>query len=54
MCLDYVTAHQVGNALAAVAEHRRALEQAEKLEQEFVALMTGHTPKKTLSSTVSD
>lgn len=44
---------QVGDALAAVAEHRRALEQAEKLEQEFIALMTGHSPRKTPSSTVS-
>lgn len=42
---------QVGDALSAVAEHKRALKQAEKLEQEFVALMTGQTQKKASSST---
>ena len=43
---------QVRDALNITKEHKRALVQAEKLEQEFVALVTGkkHTDTK---STVS-
>ena len=31
----------MAGALSTAAEHKKALEQAEKMEQEFVALMTG-------------
>ena len=43
---------QIADALAAVREHKKALTQAEKLEQEFIALMTGQTfSDKTSTST---
>ena len=32
---------QVGVALATVGEHRKSLDQAEKIELEFISLMTG-------------
>ena len=32
---------QVAGALGTVGEHRKALEQAERMEQEYVCLMTG-------------
>ena len=32
---------QVAEALSKVREHKKAVEQAEKIEQEFVSLMTG-------------
>ena len=41
MCL--LCTLQIADALAAVREHKKALTQAEKLEQEFIALMTGQT-----------
>jgi len=38
--------HQVADALATAGEHRKALDQAEKIEQEFVTLMTGQGKEK--------
>ena len=50
MCL--LCTLQIADALAAVREHKKALTQAEKLEQEFIALMTGQTfSDKTSTST---
>ena len=41
---------QIADALSKVGEHKKAVEQAEKIEQEFVSLMTGqshdHTPER--------
>ena len=38
--------HQVADALATAGEHKKALDQAEKIEQEFVTLMTGQGKEK--------
>lgn len=35
-----------------VADHRKALVQAEKLEEEFIALMTGHRIKNKTTNLV--
>lgn len=40
--LQSISSEAVGNALKALSEHKVALDQAEKIEQEFVSLMTGH------------
>ena len=32
-------------ALATAGEHRKALEEAERMEQEFLSLMTGQRPR---------
>jgi len=45
MCTHTCT-HQVADALATAGEHRKALDQAEKIEQEFVTLMTGQGKEK--------
>ena len=37
---------QVAEALGRVTEHRRALEEAEKIEQEFMTLMTGQRQRE--------
>ena len=37
---------QVGDALTTVGEHKKALNQAEKIEQEFITLMTGQKQGK--------
>ena len=38
---------QVAEALSKVREHKKAVEQAEKIEQEFVSLMTGQNRSRT-------
>ena len=37
---------KVGDALATAGEHKKALEQAERIEQEFISLMTGQKQGK--------
>ena len=41
MILTACTHDKVAEALSKVKEHKKAVEQAEKIEQEFVSLMTG-------------
>ncbi len=38
---------QIADALNKVGEHKKAVEQAEKIEQEFVSLMTGQSNDRT-------
>ncbi|XP_064382815.1 uncharacterized protein LOC135331544 [Halichondria panicea] len=48
--LKDVCSKTIADALSKVGEHKKAVEQAEKIEQEFVSLMTGqshdHTPER--------
>ena len=49
MCMythTHTHTHQVADALTTAGEHRKALDQAEKIEQEFITLMTGQGKEK--------